>query len=73
MYTVRIHLCGAQITPHRRYRQALIVQIALDQHLQQLVAVDFPNQTARIVVRSDIGRILRQNIADDLINGIIPF
>ena len=46
-------------------------QILTHQLLQQLVPVQLANQAAGVVVVGDIGGILGQKIADDLIDGII--
>ena len=46
-------------------------QIGLYQHLKQLVSVDVTNKASCVVVCSYISRILGQDIAHDLIYGII--
>ena len=46
-------------------------KIILNQILQQGVAVDPADEVSGIVVGGDIGRILRQNISNQLIYGVI--
>ena len=50
-----------------------ISQITADQLLQQLVPIDLADKTAGIVVVGDVGRVLRQNIPYDLVDGIVTF
>ena len=45
----------------------------LDQLLKQLVTVELADQAAGSVVVGNVGRILRQEITDYLIDGVIPF
>ena len=47
------------------------IQIIFHQRIQQFIAVNFTDQTARIVVIGDIRRIFGKNIANDLVDGII--
>ena len=54
-----------------RGTKPLLVQIPADQNLQQLVAVDFPDQGAGIVVVGDIGGVLGKDVAHDLVDGVI--
>ena len=49
----------------------LQLQIALYQHLQQLVPVDLADQRTGGVVVGDIGGILGENIAHDLVDGVV--
>ena len=46
-------------------------QILFHQLLQQLVPVQLPDQGAGIVVVGDIGRVFREDVADDLVDGVI--
>ena len=46
-------------------------QIAADQLLQKLVPIQLADHTAGVVVIGDIGGILGQQVAHDLIDGII--
>ena len=46
-------------------------QIAAYQFLQELVPVQLADHTAGVVVVGDIGGILGQQVANDLVNGII--
>ena len=54
-------------------RHASVVEVMLHQHLQQLITVNVTDQTAGIVVRGYVGRVLRQNITNDLIDRIVTF
>ena len=49
----------------------LMEQIVLDQSLQQLVPVHLADEGAGVVVVGDVGGILGQNIAHDLVDGVI--
>ena len=49
----------------------LMLEIGAHQNLEELIPVDMPDEIAGIVVRRDIGRILGQDIPDDLIDRII--
>ena len=49
----------------------LFAQIAAHERLQQLVAVELADERAGVVVIRDIGGVLRQDIADDLVDGVI--
>ena len=51
----------------------LLEQVLANQHLHQLVPVDFTNHAPGVVVIGNIGGILRQQIADDLVDGIVAF
>ena len=46
-------------------------QIILHQRLQQLVPVHPADQSPGIVVVGNVGGVLRQDVPDDLIDGII--
>ena len=46
-------------------------QIAEQQLLQQLVPVDAGDEAARAVVVGDIGGVLGENIADELVDGVV--
>ena len=48
-------------------------QIAAYQFLQQLIPVQLADHAAGIVVIGDIGGIFRQQIADDLVHGVVAF
>ena len=41
--------------------------------LQQLIAVELADQAAGIVVICDVSGVLRQEITDDLVDGVIAF
>ena len=47
------------------------MKVGLQQHLQQLVPVDVPDQAAGVVVGGDIGGILREDVAHSLVDGVI--
>ena len=49
----------------------LFEQILANQHLHQLVPVDLTDHATGIVIIGDIGGILGQQVAHDLIDGII--
>ena len=49
----------------------LLPQISADQHLQQLVPIHLADQGPCAVVVGDIGGVLRQDVAHDLVDGII--
>ena len=49
----------------------LLSEIAAHECLQQLVAIQLADQRARAVVIRDIGGILREDIAYDLIDGVV--
>ena len=51
----------------------LIEKIMPHKLVQQFIPVNFADQTARIVVIGDIGRIFRKKVAYDLVDGIIAF
>jgi hypothetical protein len=46
-------------------------QVIFDQSLQKLVSVYLPDQGPCVIMVGDIGRVLRQDIAHDLIDGVI--
>ena len=48
-------------------------QIVADQFLHQFIPVHLTDHAAGIVVIGDIGGIFREQIADDLIDGIVTF
>ena len=41
-----------------------------DQRLQQVVAVNAADDGAGVLVGRDVGRVLRQDVADELIDGV---
>ena len=47
-------------------------EIVFDKGIEQLVPVDPANQAARAVIVGDIGRVLREDVAHDLVDGVIP-
>ena len=49
----------------------LLTQILPHQHLKQLVPVNLADQGPGVVVVGDIGGVLGQDIAHDLIDGVI--
>ena len=51
----------------------LLEQVLANQHLHQLVPVDLADHAPGVVVIRDIGGILGQQVADDLVDGIIAF
>ena len=51
----------------------LFAQIAAHERLQQLVAVEAADEAAGVVVVGDIRRILGENVADELVDGVVPF
>ena len=51
----------------------LLEQVLANQHLHQLVPVDLADHAPGVVVICDIGGIFGQQVADDLIDGIIAF
>ena len=53
------------------YGKDSVLQVAFDQDLQELIAVDLTDQRARMVVVGDIGRILGEDVSHDLIDGIV--
>lgn len=62
-----------QTVTHRSFSHSSSTKIGLDKHLKQLISVDVTDKASCVVVCSYISRILREDIADDLINGIIAF
>ena len=48
-------------------------QILTNQCLHQFVPVDFTNQAPGIIVVCDVGGVLSQQIADDLVDGVVAF
>ena len=59
--------CGS---PLPAIRQS-VEQIMTNQLLQELVAVELADEAASVIVIRDIGRILGEKIADDLVDGIV--
>ena len=49
-----------------------MTQLFLDQHLQQLVPVQLADQGAGAHVIGNVGGVLREDVANDLIDGVIP-
>ena len=59
-------------SPKRKpHAMRLIEQIMPHQLLQQLVAIQLTDQAAGIIVIGDIRRVLGENVADDLVDGVI--
>ena len=56
-----------------RYSDAfrLLSEVAAHKRLQQLVAIQLADQRAGVVMVRDIGGVLRQDVAHDLVDGII--
>ena len=52
-------------------KNSLIEQVMPHQLLQQVVPVDLADKTAGVVEIGDIRRVLREKIADDLVDGIV--
>ena len=48
-----------------------VEQILADKHLHQLVPVDFADHAAGVVVIGDVGGILGQKIAYNLVDGVV--
>ena len=49
----------------------LLAEVAAHKRLQQLVAIQLADQRAGVVMVRDIGGVLRQDVAHDLVDGII--
>ena len=49
----------------------LLAQILTNQNLQQLIAVNFADESAGIVMVSNIGGVFGEDISNDLVDGII--
>ena len=47
------------------------MEIALQQHLEQLIPIQLADQRAGVVVVGDIGGVLAEDIAHNLIDGVI--
>ena len=54
-------------------KQSAVADIITHKGLQQIVAVNAANQRTGVLVSSDISRVLRKNIADQLVDGVIAF
>ena len=52
-------------------KQSAVADIITHKGLQQIVAVNATNQRTGVLVSSDISRVLRKNIADQLVDGVI--
>ena len=52
-------------------KQSAVADIITHKGLQQIVAVNAANQRTGVLVSSDISRVLRKNIADQLVDGVI--
>ena len=52
-------------------RRRSVRQILLDQRLEQLIPIQLADESPGIVVVGDIGGVLRKDVPDDLIDGII--
>src|SRR5699024_3191874 len=53
------------------YPRESVKEIVPHQLLEELVPVQLTDQAAGVVVVGDIGRVLREQIPDDLIDGVI--
>lgn len=51
----------------------LLRKIGFDKNLHELITINVPDFAAGVVMYGNIGGILRENIADNLVNGIISF
>ena len=51
----------------------LRIEIRSYKHLKKLVTVDMTNKTSCVIIGGYVSRVLRQNITNDLIYGIIAF
>ena len=51
----------------------LIEKVLANQHLHQLVPIDLTDHGTGIVVIGDVGGIFSQQIANDLVNGVVAF
>ena len=51
-------------------KQSAVADIITHKGLQQIVAVNAANQRTGVLVSSDISRVLRKNIADQLVTGL---
>ena len=49
----------------------LVLHKITDQRLQQVVAVNAADDGAGVLVGRDVGRVLRQDVADELIDGVV--
>ena len=47
------------------------MEIAFQQHLQQLVPVQLADERAGVVVVGDVGGVLAEDIAHNLVDGVI--
>ena len=54
-----------------KHKGRSFIQVGTHQSPQQLVPVQFADQAAGAVVGGDIGGILGENVADDLVNGVV--
>ena len=52
-------------------KQSAVADIITHKGLQQIVAVNAANQRTGVLVSSDISWVLRKNIADQLVDGVI--
>jgi hypothetical protein len=50
-----------------------VSQIVLEQHLEELVPVQAADESPGVVVIGDIGGVLGEDIAHDLVDGVIAF
>ena len=48
----------------------LLAEVAAHKRLQQLVAIQLADQRAGVVMVRDIGGVLRQDVAHDLVDGL---
>ena len=51
----------------------LLSQISPNQNLQQLIPVNFADQSTGVVVVGDIGGIFGQDVTHNLVDGVITF
>ena len=52
-------------------KQSAVADIITHKGLQQIVAVNAANQRTGVLVSSDISRVLRKHLADQLVDGVI--
>ncbi len=51
----------------------LVEKVLANQHLHQLVTVDLADHSPGVVVVGDVGGILSQQVANDLVDGVVAF
>ena len=65
---------GAFFRPSGYFKTAekfLLAQVAAQENLQQLVAIQLADQRARLPVVGDVGGVLRKDVAHELVDGVI--